>query len=110
MDFSKWIYLGFSRVILKIETREYSLIGLPIFAKKRKNLVEISKKKSCENPGCRFMTNEDFKIINEVLKQMSGEEKEELKSLLEVGIHWNVEVNDNSVLVSSDWSIHNTPF
>ena len=54
------------------------------------------------------MTNDDFKIINEVLKEMDEEEKEELKSLLEVGIHWNVEVNDNSVLVSSDWSIHNT--
>ena len=46
------------------------------------------------------MTNEDFKIINEVLKDMKKEEKEELKSLLEVGIHWNVEVNDNSVMVS----------
>ena len=45
------------------------------------------------------MTNEDFKIINEVLKEMSQEEKEELKSFLEVGIHWNVEVNNNSVLV-----------
>ena len=54
------------------------------------------------------MTNDDFKIINEVLKEMDNEQKEELKSLLEVGIHWNVEVNDNSVLVSSDWSIHNT--
>ena len=47
------------------------------------------------------MTNEDFKIINEVLKNMKKEEIEELKSLLEVGIHWNVEVNDNSVMVSS---------
>ena len=56
------------------------------------------------------MTNDDFKIINGVLKEMSQEEKEELKSLLEVGIHWNVEVNDNSVLVSSDWSIENTAF
>ena len=46
------------------------------------------------------MTNEDFKIINEVLKNMKKEEIEELKSLLEVGIHWNVEVNDNSVMVS----------
>ena len=46
------------------------------------------------------MTNEDFKIINEVLKDMKKEEKEELKSLLEVGIHWNVEINDNSVMVS----------
>jgi len=46
--------------------------------------------------GYIFMTNEDFKIINEVLKELKKEEKEELKSLLEVGIHWNVEVNDNS--------------
>ena len=50
--------------------------------------------------GYIFMTNEDFKIINEVLKDMKKEEKEELKSLLEVGIHWNVEINDNSVMVS----------
>ena len=70
--------------------------------------LKIWKKNSCENPSYRFMTNEDFKIINEVLKEMSQEEKEELKSFLEVGIHWNVEVNNNSVLVSSDWSIHNT--
>ena len=68
------------------------------------------EKFSCENPSYRFMTNDDFKIINGVLKEMSVEEKEELKSLLEVGIHWNVEVNDNSVLVSSDWSIRNTAF
>ena len=51
--------------------------------------------------GYIFMTNEDFKIINDVLKNMKKEEIEELKSLLEVGIHWNVEVNDNSVTVSS---------
>ena len=69
-------------------------------------MVRINAKKFlCEHPCYRFMTNEDFKIINGVLKEMSQEEKEELKSLLEVGIHWNVEVNDNSVLVSSDWSI-----
>ena len=67
----------------------------------RKNANKIL----CENPSYRFMTNKDFQIINEVLKEMSQAEKEELKSLLEVGIHWNVEVNDNSGLVSSDWSI-----
>ena len=37
------------------------------------------------------MTNEDFKIINEVLKNMKKE----------IGIHWNVEVNDNSVMALS---------
>ena len=54
------------------------------------------------------MTNEDFKIINEVLKNMKKEEIEELKSLLEVGIHWNVEVNDNSVMVSSLFEIRSS--
>ena len=71
-------------------------------------IFQFGKKNSCENRSYRFMTNDDFKIINKVLKEMDNEEKEELKSLLEVGIHWNVEVNNNSGLVSSDWSIHNT--
>lgn len=44
--------------------------------------------------GYIFIDSEGFAAINQVLKNLSEVERDQLRGMLQIGIHWNVQAND----------------
>jgi len=54
--------------------------------------------------GYIIIKKKDFIIINEVLDRMTYDEKDKLRGLLKIGIHSDIEVNDDNIAIG--WNVN----